>query len=177
MGDAQAKECRAREAESLEQAKQANHEDLKHLHETIAQQWRRLAEVIETGRASMQPPIASGPDIAAPEAKTDATPDTPDALRIERLEGTNYGAAQVSLNTDQVGSNTEEIERPNQISENDQGVVEVSQDAEDSETLDHEIFEIGQGGAQINAGAQAAASLDNRISEIDRGTAHVSLDL
>src|SRR6516164_8671474 len=96
MGDARAKECRTREAESLEQARQANHEDLKHLYETIAQQWRRLAEVIETGRASTQPPITGGPDIPAPEAKTDPTADTPDALPIWRPEGTDYGSAQVS---------------------------------------------------------------------------------
>ena len=169
MGDAHAKECRTREAESLEQATQANHEDLKHLYETIAQQWRRLAEVIETGRASTQPPITGGPDIPAPEAKTDPTADTPDALPIGRPEGTDYGSAQVS-------SSAEEMERPDQISENDQGVVEVSADAEDRETLDHQIFDSGQHGAQISAGARAAASLDNRISEIDHGTA-INLDL
>ena len=165
MGDAHAKECRTREAESLEQATQANHEDLKHLYETIAQQWRRLAEVIETGRASTQPPITGGPDIPAPEAKTDPTPDT----RIERPEGTDHGSAHLS-------SSAEEMERPDQISENDQGVVEVSADAEDRETLDHQIFDSGQDGAQIGAGARAAASLDNRISQIDRGTA-INLDL
>jgi hypothetical protein len=169
MGDAHAKECRTREAESLEQAKHANHEDLKHLYETIAQQWGHLAEVIETGRASTQPPIASAPDIPAPGAKTDATPDTPDALRIERPEGTNYGSAQVS-------SSAEEMQLPDQISANDQGVVKVSPDAEDRETLDHQIFDNGQDGAQISAGARAAPSLDNRISEIDRGTA-INLDL
>src|SRR6516162_7576820 len=96
MGDAHAKECRTREAESLEQAKQANHEDLKHLYETIAQQWHHLAEVIETGCTSTQPPITSGPDIPAPEAKTDPTPDISDALRIERPKRTDYGSAQVS---------------------------------------------------------------------------------
>src|SRR6476620_4889058 len=73
MGDAHAKECGTREAESLEQAKHANHEDLKHLHETIAQQWRLLAEVIETGRAHRRPPISNGRDILTAEAKSDAT--------------------------------------------------------------------------------------------------------
>jgi hypothetical protein len=170
MEDAHAKECRTREAESLEQAKHADHEDFKHLYETIAQQWRRLAEVIETGHASMQPPMASGPDTPAQEEKTDATPDPQDALRIDRPEGTDYDSAQVS-------SGAEEMERPDQVSEYDQGIVEVSPDAQDSETRDHQIVTSGHRGAQTNAGAQAAARLDNRISEIDRGAAHVSLDL
>ena len=52
MLNAQENECRAKEAESLEQAKQTNDKDLKHLHETIARQWRRLAEGIETGPAN-----------------------------------------------------------------------------------------------------------------------------
>jgi hypothetical protein len=42
MDDAQAQKCRTPEVESLEQAKHADHEDLKHSYETIAQQWRRL---------------------------------------------------------------------------------------------------------------------------------------
>ena len=42
MLNAQENECRAKEAESLEQAKQTNDKDLKHLHETIARQWRWL---------------------------------------------------------------------------------------------------------------------------------------
>jgi hypothetical protein len=44
MLNAQENKCRAKEAENLEQAKQTSDEDLKHLHKTIARQWRRLAE-------------------------------------------------------------------------------------------------------------------------------------
>ena len=131
MEDAQARECRTREAESLEQAKQTNHEDLRHLHETIAQQWHRLAEVIETGRAFTQPLIATAPDIPVPEATTDATSDIPTALPIEPLDGADNGAAHVS-------SGAEEIERRDQVCENDHGGGEDSLDAEDSEILDQQ---------------------------------------
>jgi hypothetical protein len=50
MSISDAQECLAKEAESLERAKQMEDEDLKHLHETIAKQWRLLAEEIGTGR-------------------------------------------------------------------------------------------------------------------------------
>jgi hypothetical protein len=49
MSISDAQECLAKEAESLERAKQMDDEDLKHLHETIAKQWRLLAEEIGTG--------------------------------------------------------------------------------------------------------------------------------
>jgi autotransporter passenger strand-loop-strand repeat protein len=53
-----AKECRAQEAESLEQARQANDAYLGHLHETIAKQWRLLAEGFETRHSNT---LTSGP--------------------------------------------------------------------------------------------------------------------
>jgi hypothetical protein len=89
MLNAQENECRAKEAESLEQAKQTNDKDLKHLHETIARQWRRLAERIETGPANTSvgcespevPPSAQDASISG--AKTDAEQDVPRAARIE----------------------------------------------------------------------------------------------
>jgi hypothetical protein len=49
MSISKAQECLAKEAESLERANQMDDADLKHLHETIAKQWRLLAEEIETG--------------------------------------------------------------------------------------------------------------------------------
>ena len=49
-----ARECLAKEAESLERAKQMDDADLKHLHETIARQWRLFAETIEPGRLKTQ---------------------------------------------------------------------------------------------------------------------------
>lgn len=89
MLNAQENECRAKEAESLEHAKQTNDKDLKHLHETIARQWRRLAERIETGPANTSvgckspevPPSARDASISG--AKTDAEQDAPRAARVE----------------------------------------------------------------------------------------------
>ena len=80
---------RAKEAESLEQAKQTNDKDLKHLHETIARQWRRLAERIETGPANRSVGCASpevpqnAQDASSSVAKTDAEQDAPRAARVE----------------------------------------------------------------------------------------------
>jgi hypothetical protein len=44
-------DCRAKEAESLEQARRTDDEDLRNLYATIANQWRRLAEGIEKRRS------------------------------------------------------------------------------------------------------------------------------
>ena len=44
MFDTRAKDYLGKEADSLERARHASDEGLKHLHETIAKQWRRLAE-------------------------------------------------------------------------------------------------------------------------------------
>jgi hypothetical protein len=47
----QGTDCRAKEAESLEQARRTNDEDLRNLYATIANQWHRLAEEIEKRRS------------------------------------------------------------------------------------------------------------------------------
>ena len=172
MDDAHAKECRAREAESLEQAKQANHEDLKHLHETIAQQWRLLAKVIETGRAHTRPPIGNGRDILTLEAKSDATPDSPDARRLEHLDDQILETDDL---VEQISSGTGE-EYPDQILENDRCVATVSPDAKDVRALDDQVSEIGHGATQISAGAQGIASLGGQISEMTHSDLPFSAD-
>lgn len=96
MHDAQASECRTREVESLERAKKTKHEDIKHLHETIAKQWHHLAEVIEKGRASWRSDSTCAPIIPTPEAKTDPMPDIPNALRTGPTQGSDYGSLEVS---------------------------------------------------------------------------------
>ena len=88
MLNAQENKCRAKEAESLEQAKQTNDEDLKHLHKTIARQWRRLAERIAgpantpVGCASPEVP-QNAQNASISGAKTDAEQDAPRAARVE----------------------------------------------------------------------------------------------
>jgi hypothetical protein len=85
MLNANAKEYRAKEAESLEQAKQADDEDLKHLHETIAKQWRLLADEIEIGpantRSAGQPLAPTNPTKS--ETNTNGAAAIPRARRVE----------------------------------------------------------------------------------------------
>jgi hypothetical protein len=85
MLNAHAKEYRAKEAESLEQANQANDEDLKHLHETIAQQWRLLADEIEIGPANARSgnQAVTLANSTALEPSIDGAPSTPPARRVE----------------------------------------------------------------------------------------------
>jgi hypothetical protein len=47
----QGTDCRAKEAESLEQARRTDDEDLRKLYATIANQWHRLAEGMEKRRS------------------------------------------------------------------------------------------------------------------------------
>ena len=106
------------------------------VHETIAQQWRLLAEVIETGPAPTKPPIANGRDILTSEAKSDATPDSPDARRIEHLDDQILETDDL---VEQISSGTEEREYPDQILENDRCVATVSPDAKDVGALDDQV--------------------------------------
>ncbi len=149
MYNAQANECRTREAESLEQAKQTSHKELKHLHETIAQQWRRLAEVIEGGRGNTPLPVQSGRDIPLLGGKADPAPDTPHALSVELHD---------------------------EISETDHDPAkELSAGPEGITSLQHEISEIDLTVAQLGLFPECFASMEEQSSEIHRGAAQSSL--
>jgi hypothetical protein len=74
----------AKEADSLERARHASDEGLKHLHETIAKQWRRLAEGAagshaDTSTSSNEVRNANSVNDTIPEAP----PSTPRARRVE----------------------------------------------------------------------------------------------
>src|SRR5262245_7005428 len=104
-------ECRALEAENLERANQANDPGIRHLYETIAQGFRHLAEVIETGPgyATGGPPIALSAAIAN---LTDANPpftlviqDTADHV-INAAEATSVGFTVAGLNSNDTATVT-----------------------------------------------------------------------
>ena len=67
MFDTRAKEYLGKEADSLEKARHASDEGLKHLHETIAKQWRRLAEEAAGSHADTS---TSSNEVATPTALT-----------------------------------------------------------------------------------------------------------
>lgn len=81
MSISRAQECLAKEVESLERAKQTHDEDLKHLHETIAKQWRLLAKAIETGPVKTR----AGDDRKANGGRRSKLMVTPRSSNVARL--------------------------------------------------------------------------------------------
>ena len=72
-------DCRAKEAESLGQAKQAKDDDLRNLYATIANQWRLLAEDVDARRANARdacpqqtPSVSRGSDALVSDTKAAA---------------------------------------------------------------------------------------------------------
>jgi hypothetical protein len=83
--DTRAKGYLAKAADSLDKARQANDEDLKRLHETIAKQWHRLAEKGAANSASDK--SASSIAVCSPNSENDPLSDTaPSTPRLSRVE-------------------------------------------------------------------------------------------
>jgi hypothetical protein len=173
MSNVRSKECRTREAESLEQAKQTSHSELKHLHETIARQWRRLAEVIEGGHSNAQFAVHNGRDIPIRDDQTDIVFDSPDVLPIEPLREeiseSGHDAAR------QLSSGAHGITSPQaQISEIDPGAGQLGLLPEWFGSPVEQSSGMHRSAAQPGLCAESAESSNDLISDADHGIVSVS---
>ena len=165
MYNAQAKECRTREAESLEQAKQTRHNELKPLHETIARQWRRLAEVLEASRGDTQLPVHNGRDIAMLGGKADLAPHSPHAFPGEQVH------AEISETDDDAAK---ELSLQHEISEIDLTVARLGPVPECIASIEEQCSEIHRAATQSSAWAEGIERSSDPISEADHGILSVS---
>jgi len=95
MSNVQMTDCKAMEAQSLEQARRAADPDLRHLYETIAGQWHLLAEVGQMRHLNAAlgcPPNGRGVLISGRAGSVDQGPESLDDQR----PNTDSGIAQVS---------------------------------------------------------------------------------
>jgi hypothetical protein len=135
----QTTDCWAKEAESLEQAKRFDDEDLRHLYETIAKQWHLLAERAETRRAKVAgaAPCANAPivvDVVGASSDTMGFTSV-ESLSSQHLEADPFGAQVTRDNrAEQEGANAIAIGEEQILEPMDDGAL-VSANLEDDEVL------------------------------------------
>jgi hypothetical protein len=143
----QTTDCWAKEAESLEQAKRFDDEDLRHLYETIAKQWHLLAERTENRRAKVggaapcaNAAIADCANAAVVADVVEASSDTTGFTSVESLSSQHLDAdpfrAQVTRDNraEQDGANAIAIGQEQILEPMDDGAL-VSTNLEDDEVL------------------------------------------
>jgi hypothetical protein len=135
MLNIQMTDCRAKEAESLEQAEQTDDEDLRHLYETIAKQWHLLAERADTRQARAVKADCAAALIAV--NKIDALSETAEAPSAASLSDqilkVDFRTAEISSDaaddrTEQASADAES--RGDQLRETERNLTKVSADLE-----------------------------------------------
>jgi len=162
MLNVQTTDCRAKKAESLEQAKQSADEDLRHLYETIAKQWHLLAERVESCQARIIYPV-DGADAPMAVSKIDASSDTTDR---PGAQGVSEQILKAGLSTALASSDSARDDRTTQANA-DEGLIGIPED---------QIRETACRDTQLGPDAKAIEDLDDQIAGTGQCTASAVVD-